>query len=498
MPPPTAASGAEAHAALRNAGWVVAQRGLQIAIGALFALLVPRLMGPLVFGQYALITSVSLWFALLSGLGAVSMMTRSVPTLVARGDFGGLQKLVSGLVTLRFATGFITGVGYLVLTTIWLRDIDAVALGFMAAAVFIRTPSNVCFALFLGLNQAGRWGMGELLRRSLTLVFVVLGFNLAGLRGACAGWFAANTFVLFIGLWMGRDHLRWSAMWPDRHFMAPFLRTGVYFAGGNILLTISQRTGESLVHLTTHDFTQVGYFGVAYGMFAAGTQALWHVAVAFAPLLIFWNERGDTATSAVWTERLLAWLTVAAMAGVIAVVFIGDMAVTWLLGAEFLPAASSFVPLSIAFVAVAVSSVGRLQTLVADRPGVSATAAGVELATFWIAGWLLATGAGSVGACVAVLAGAMMNAGYLAWALRRERPYSHKPAVQAALLGLPVLPLVWFAESPILDVALLIVALAGYAALLLGTRVVTIAELGGLVRSLRRGRELKTPIAVDV
>ncbi len=206
------------------------------------------------------------------------------------------------------------------------------------------------------------------------------------------------------------------------------------------------------MHLATHDFTQVGYFGMAYGMFAAGTQALWHVAVAFAPLLIFWNERGETATSAAWTERLLAWLTVAAM-----------------------------------------SSVGWLQTLVADRPGVSATAAGIELATFWTTGALLAVGAGSVGACLAVLAGATMNAVYLAWALRRERPYSHRPAVFAALLGLPVLPLAWFSGSWPLELALLIAALGAYAALLLGTRVVTIAELTGLTQSLRAGRTLKTP-----
>ena len=85
-----------------------------------------------------------------------------------------------------------------------------------------------------------------------------------------------------------------------------------------------------------------------------------------------------------------------------------------------------------------------------------------------------------------------MNAGYLAWALRRERPYSHRPAVFAALLGLPVLPLAWFPGSGPLELALLIVALAAYAALLLGTRVVTIAELAGLRRSLRAGPALKT------
>ena len=43
-------------------------------------------MGPDLFGRYALLTSVSMWFAMLSGLGAVSLMTRTVPQFTAAGD----------------------------------------------------------------------------------------------------------------------------------------------------------------------------------------------------------------------------------------------------------------------------------------------------------------------------------------------------------------------------------------------------------------------------
>jgi len=480
----------EADAALRNASWVMAQRGLQIVIGVLFALLVPRLMGPQVFGQYALITSVSLWFGLLSGLGLISMMTRSVPSFIARGDGPGLQKLVSSLLALRVGLGLGAGACYLALTTFWLRDMDVVALAFMAGAVCARTVGNICFALFLGLNQAGRWGLGELLRRSLTLVGVLIGFSFAGLRGACAGWFAANVLVLVIGVWMAREHIRWSQMWPDRTFLTPFLRTGAYFAGGNILLAISHRTGETLVHLTTRDFTEVGFFAVAYGVCSAGTQALWHLAISFAPLLMHWNERGERGTSAAWIERLLAWMTVAAVAGILAIVFIGDLAITWALGTEYLPATRGLLPLGLAFLATSVSSVGRLQALVSNRPGVSAVAAGIELAAFWGIGLVLAGGAGSLGACLAVLAGSTLNAVYVSWCLRHELPFSHRPAASAATLGLLVLPLVWFATSWALQLTLFGVALAIYAALLLGMRVVTVAELMGLARSLRAPRLL--------
>ena len=133
---------AEAHAALRNASWVMAQRVFQIVIGVVFALLVPRLMGPLVFGQYALVTSISLWFALLTGLGAASMMTRSVPMFLLKGDIAGLQKFVSSLLVLRIVTGVFAGALYLALTAFWLRDIDVIALLFMAGAVSCRTKTR--------------------------------------------------------------------------------------------------------------------------------------------------------------------------------------------------------------------------------------------------------------------------------------------------------------------------------------------------------------------
>lgn len=48
----------DAGQALRNAGWLLAQRGLRVAGAALVAVLVPRLMGP-ILGRYALVTSVS-------------------------------------------------------------------------------------------------------------------------------------------------------------------------------------------------------------------------------------------------------------------------------------------------------------------------------------------------------------------------------------------------------------------------------------------------------
>ena len=56
------------------------------------------------------------------------------------------------------------------------------------------------FTLFLGLNQAARWGMGEIFRHGLTIVTVIIGFYLSGLQGALLGLFLTELVVLSIGI----------------------------------------------------------------------------------------------------------------------------------------------------------------------------------------------------------------------------------------------------------------------------------------------------------
>ena len=124
----------DAHRTVRNAGWLVGQRVVHVAAATLFAVAVPRLMGPDVFGQYSLLTSVSMWFAMLSGLGAVSLMSRIVPALTAAGDTAGLRKLFSSLLTLRTGTGVLTALSYMAVVALVLGERDWVSASLIAAS----------------------------------------------------------------------------------------------------------------------------------------------------------------------------------------------------------------------------------------------------------------------------------------------------------------------------------------------------------------------------
>ena len=477
---------ADARRTVRNAGWLMAQRALHFLTATAFAMLVPRLMGPEVFGQYSLLTSVSMWFAMLSGLGAVSLMTRAVPQLTSRGDTAGLGKLVTNLLALRASTGTLTALGYFLVIVLLAGELDRTAATLVAAAVFCRTVGNLCFSLFLGLNQAARWGLGDLTRRMLTLAGVLAGYPIAGLRGACAGFLAANLVVLIVGLIGARPFLQWSSLDLRRGYLAPFLRTGTSFAAGNLLLALAQRTGETVVRLGTGDYAEVGYFGAAYSAYLTGGQALWQGAIAFAPLLVATLHGGERGVVSGWLSRLLKWMAIVVSLAALATVFIAADAVPAMLGPAFVPVVPSLYPLALTLFALSVASIGRLGTLVADRPWLAASAAASELAVFWTVGLLLVPRHGSVGMAWAALSGTLTYATVITWRMRAVLPYSPRAAAQAVGLAAPFLPLALLRGDAGRNTALLAAAIAGYVVLLFWRRVVTPGELRSLRAFARR------------
>ena len=482
--------------ALRNAGWLLAQRVLHILGAALFAMLVPRLMGPADFGRFSLLVSVSLWFALLSGLGAVSLIARSVPQLAAEEDRPALSKLATNLLVVRAGTGLLAGAAYFALVALTFGELDHVAAAMVAGAVFARSTANLCFALFLGLNRAATWGMGDLMRRGLALLFVLAGYLTAGLRGACTGYLIAELLVLAVGLLLARGYIRFSLLDLTRRYLGPFLRISTAFAAGNLLLTLAHRSGETLVRVTTGDFTEVGYFSAAYAVYLTGGHALWQLAISFAPVLVAELHGGRPENVARWLGRLFTVMTVLAMGSLLVVVGLAREAVPLVLGAAYHPVAANLVPLTLTLLPLAAANIGRLAALTVDRPRAFAVAAGLEMVTFWTAGAWLVSRFGGYGACVAVLVATTVNAASMRWSLRGEPAGDLRRPLYTALLAAPFLIVVTLG-SGWTAVLLVLGSLTAYGALLLALRVVApehVAELPALFRQ----RAAEPPPQVDV
>jgi O-antigen/teichoic acid export membrane protein len=489
----------EAQSALRNAGFLVIQRGGLLAAGVMFAVLVPRLMGPAAYGRFALVSSLSTLFVMCSTLGFTEVAGRFLPELSRRPDSRDLHRLVNGLLSIRLVAGALLAAAFLGVTTVWLPDLDAWALVAVSAAILVRAVSHLLFALFLGLNQAARWGAGELLSRSLLLVFVLPGDVRGGFRGACVGLLLAEVATLAIALGWTRSMLSLARLRIDPRTIGPYLRVGLVYFAVNLLLIAFQASGESLVRLVTHDYASVSYFGIANSIHLSAVAAIQQLSLAFAALLITLRAQRADAALREGLRRLVSWTAAAGVSAVFAVLLLGPDLIPLVLGRSFEPVVSTLIPMTLALLPLALSSVASVVAVTHDRPGALLLGAGLRLAVFWGAGPFLVVRAGSLGACLAVLLAHLVQAGYLSWVMRAQMAPAVRSWAACVLAGAPLLPLVWLRSSIPVETALFVGGLAGFFGLLLLTRVLAVSQIVETWRSLgQAGRTRRTDTLQDL
>jgi O-antigen/teichoic acid export membrane protein len=434
-------------------------------------------MGPGDYGRYALLTSLAIWFSLFSHFGFQEMMVRFLPQFKAEGDEKNLKKLFNNLVTVSLVTGLMTTGLYLLLTVLWLRDLDVLLLTTMASTVWVRGVAHPFFTLFLGLNQAARWGMAEIFRRWFSIVFLISGFYLNGLLGACLGLLLTELVVLSIGVWWGRFHLSWSEMRLDLSYLTPYLQFGLAFFTINLVLTAFQYSGEILVRSFHMDYIQIGYFALAYNVFQTIASTIPKFTLAFAPLMTTQLAKGETEVLKEWAKHLIKWLAIGGVFVVMGVILLGNDLVPLVLGGAYHPVTTNLSVLSFALFSLALSNVATLFTLVYNCPKIALGAGGFRLAAFWVLGIPLVIWWGSLGACLAILTASALYGGYFTWRIHSRIVYSLKPWVWVIVLGLLFLPLRWLQSSWAINCALYGLFVVGYFSLLLFFRIINLGEL---------------------
>lgn len=474
-------SDAEARVALRNASLLAGQRGLDVLRAFAFAALVPRLLGPADFGRFVVLASVGLWFTLLSSMGSTQLLGRFVPTLAPATD--ARRRLLGTLLAARLLGGSGAALTYLLITGLWLRELPIALPAAIAAGVLLRSASNVLFGFFLGLNQAARWGMGDVVRRWSSLVLIVPGVFLFGLAGACLGALLAEAVVLALGVVWARPHLRLGDVRFDAAFIGPYLRYNALFFGSNVIFSLCQRGTEALVRMLGADPEQVGCYSLAASSYLFGAHALWHLAMAFVPLVSRYRSEGRLALALDGTGRLLKLAVVAGVLAFLAAALVGEPLVVLVAGAAFRPAAAALPPLAAALVAYAVACAARVLALALERPRAALAAAGVQALALAGAGALLVPRLGALGGGLAVLiAGVSMAVTFVHGV--RDVALPLRPALSALGSGVVALPLLLVRTGGPADVLLLVAAAAAYLWALRALGLMTTDELGALRRGL--------------
>ncbi len=474
----------ESQVTVRNAGWILVQRGLHAGSGFIFALLVPRLMGPDVYGRYSLLQSLSIWLLLLSSLSLTSVIGRYVPELILRRDNKGLGDLWSDLFTVRLASGMLAALLYLGVTAPWLRDLTTTVLAIMATTVLVRAIAELVFAAFVGLNRAARWQLGETIRQWLSLGLVVPGFHLGALQGAVLGLLVTELVVLALGIYWLRPHMAWPGLHLDVRRSLPYLKFGLLFFASDVLQTALAASGETLVRAISGEYIESGYFGLALRVFVTMSLVIPQISMAFTPLLTTLHAQGQVKMLSRWLERLLKYLALGGMVASFGALLLADDLVPVVLGAEYGPVSANLKWLTLALPLMAMGQVARMVATVYVRPRTVLVASALQLLAFWILDIPLVAWLGSLGSAITTVAAWALYGVYLTWRMQSVLRYSLRDSVIVIGLGILFMPLIFLRSSWMASVSLYVAFLIAYFGLLVLLRVVARSEVAEMWKGI--------------
>ncbi len=482
----------EAQITVRNAGWILVQRLLHAGSGLVFALLVPRMMGPDVYGRYSLLSSLSVWILLFSNLNLTDVIGRYVPELILRHDSNDLRRLWSDLFTVRLASGVLAAGVFLAVTALWLQELDTAILTAVAAMILVRAVADLIFAAFVGFNQAARWQVGETLRQWLSVGLVIVGYNVGQLRGAVTGLLLTELVVLALGVWWIRLYLSWPALQLDVRRSLPYLRFGLILFASGLFHTALGASAEALVRGITGDYVQVGYVGLAWRVFMTMAMVIPQLSSTFIPLLTAWHTQGRTKAVEVWIERLLRYTLIGGTLASLGVLFLAADLVPVVLGAEFSPAAGNLMWLILTLIPMAFGSVARMVAVIYLRPRLALHAAAIHLSAFWLLAGPLIVWLGGVGSAISMFVAWALYAALFTWRARSVLRYSLQGAARVVAFGLLFLPLLLLRSSWLINLCLFGISAAGYVGILFLVRVMTADEVAQLWRAITHRSRAQT------
>ena len=474
-----------ARTAARNLSAISLHKGAQIAGALGFAVLIPRLLGPELFGQLAFVLSLSLLLQMLGDLGGLDIVGRYVPGWVQEGREGRVRIhwLAWQLTWARMAVGFAILLSMTFLApwlAPWLSRGQGLLIGLgIALRILSWTPYHLSF----GLNQMGRWSVDLSWRQLVMIPCLVAGLPW-GLTGLLVGLLVSEAIFLLPGLVWARPHLHPCR--PDWAGLRPYLRFGAGFFLANVVVVLLYRSGPVLLELLTRDTVAVGYLGLALSLYMLLITVLTQYMAAFVPTLALFHTRQQHADAQRWLDLLIRYSGVLMGMLLIGIALLTFPVAPLLFGAAFASVSTVFLILGLALVAQPLVWGGRYAAAAFGHPRAVFAAALAGLSACLIASLLLIPAFSAMGAALALVLGVAAMGACLALVGRAWLRPRWRTALFTFVPLLVLLPLLDPARSLGLALILTAILIPAYLALLWLLRVTRTAELRQTVIAFRR------------
>ena len=381
---------------------------------SLFAIVVPRAMGPDLYGRFAALLSFIGLLTMINGLGVLVMFGRFVPEYRVRGERLKIQVLFTQTFVVRVLFAILLGIVFLLFFPRLLPEVSTFTVMVGAWAFFLSASAAIFYQFFYGLNDLGKWLCQDSLLKILLLIGMLILEGTHSLDRAALALFLIQLGFFLLGVFWTRTYFMFSKMNFDFSFLYEHLRFGLLFYSANLLLMVVWRAGEIVILFFSGKNTEVAYFNIANLIAMTVTVLISQLASMMNPSLTTLHISGKDRQAEEWLGYSLKYLTIASFSFLIAIHTLGTWGVKMVWGDEYLPVVSNLKILTLGLLAVPLIRTGISLAILHKQPNKVFWATATALAIFILVASFIVPHRGSYGASVAI-ALALWSAGVITY-----------------------------------------------------------------------------------
>lgn len=425
---------------IRNVSLGVFLQALRYPFLLLGMVVIPRVMGVTVYGQFALFLSVYMLSESLTGLGNVQIFGRFIPEHDENDPARSARFLHGILFYGLLMTALIAIAVAAVVTAVRPGGFPLRWLIPLTCILFLGKTQGTLFSFLYGRNQIGRFSARDLLRSAFNVIFVILLYAAFGLEGAFWGLALNELALALVSAAWTRDHLLHR---PQRLPLAefwPYLAFGLTFYVPILLRGVMQRSGNILISSLSNAPEQVAFFDIGNQFVMIASSFLVMALTNLVPHLskLHVEQRSESAED--WMRLALLYCGITATLMWATLLLLGRHVIPLCLGQGFAGAYPNAVILGVALAPILVAQTGTNLTILRKQPHVYTAGILCAIVLMLVTCVLLIPRMGAAGASWATVAGYTTLAAVFLFQYKGELWRISKPFLSAIAIGALLTP----------------------------------------------------------
>jgi O-antigen/teichoic acid export membrane protein len=389
-------------------------KAAQIAGAAVTVMVVPRLLGPEMYGRFSFVLSLTFLAAILADFGTLDVFGRFVPAMEPDDARKLYMRTLAFTLTVSAACFALTVALALALAD-WMRPEWALLAGMM---VVLRVVSWVPFQFALAKNRIGVWMTEQAWRQWVLLAVLLLLYPLLGFTGALLALVAMEALFAGLGLWWGRPYWLRSEFGWEWSYYRFYVVAGFGFFVANLAAVALYRSGPVLVETLTGNSAEAGYLNLAIGLYLIVYGTVSQFAQSLIPTLTRLRTEGRADEMRRRVSRFVRVGLVITIAGAAAVWLLAGWGAPIVFGRGFGPAAEPMQWLSLAMPLSVIVWAANVTATVTGRGAAKASGILAALGAFLVGAFTLVPNYGATGAALALAVAVLVQAVVLSVRLR--------------------------------------------------------------------------------